>query len=158
LTTLPAAVVVTVLSLFPIMNPLGNLPAFLALTSGEPEQRRRAQARRTALYCAVLLIVFALAGQPLLHALGISLPSLQIAGGLIVGHTAFTMVINGPRLTDDERAFSETKTDISFSPMALPLLAGPGALGVVIGLASRSQGVAPLLGIVLGSLVMSLVV
>jgi multiple antibiotic resistance protein len=158
MSSLPGAAGVTVLSLLPLMNPIGALPAFYALTAGERIATRHAQARRTALYCACLLIVAAIAGRPLLHALGITLPALQIAGGLIVGHTAYGMVVNGPRLTENERRHSETQNDISFTPMAMPLLAGPGALGVVLGLASRTHGVAPMAGIVLGCLAIAVAV
>ncbi|HEX3830135.1 MAG TPA: MarC family protein [Sporichthyaceae bacterium] len=149
---------VTLLSLFPIMNPIGNLPAFFALTVGDTAARRRVQVLRTAGWVVALLVLFAVAGQELLHALGISLPALQIAGGLVVAHTAFAMVASGPRLSSEEHGAGVAATDVSFSPMAMPLLAGPGAIGTVIALASRSEGAPALLGIVTASVVMGLVV
>jgi multiple antibiotic resistance protein len=93
-----------------------------------------------------------------LHAFGISLPALQIAGGLVVGHAAYGMVVNGPRLSDHERDASATMADVSLTPLAIPLLAGPGAIGVVIGLSARASGATATLGIVLGCVAMTLLV
>jgi len=154
----PGAFWVTVLSLFPIMNPIGNLPAFFALTAGDSPARRRVQALRTAGWVIGLLVAFTVVGKELLHGLGISLPALQIAGGLVVAHSAYAMVTNGPRLTEAEQGAGVAAADVSFSPMAMPLLAGPGAIGTVIALASRSDGAPAELGIVLGSVIMGLVV
>jgi multiple antibiotic resistance protein len=158
LTSLPAAFSVALLSLFPVINPIGNLPAFFALTAGDSAAHRRTQALRTAIYVVLLLTLFAVAGKAILHALGISLPALQIAGGLVVGHAAYGMVTTGPRLSPEEHAEGQAASDVSFSPMAMPLLSGPGSIGTVIALASRSAGVAPIVGIVLGALAMGLVV
>jgi multiple antibiotic resistance protein len=140
------------------MNPIGNLPAFFALTAGDSPSRRRAQALRTAGWVVGLLVVFTVLGKDLLHGLGISLPALQIAGGLVVARSAYAMVTNGPRLTEAEHGAGVAADDISFSPMAMPLLAGPGALGTVIALASRSAGTPTILGIVAGSVAMGAVV
>jgi multiple antibiotic resistance protein len=157
LSSVPAAIGVTVASLFPIMNPIGALPAFVGLTSGDGKAYRHSQGRRAAAYSGALLVVFAIAGRPILHGLGIGLPALQVAGGLVVGHSAYGMVVNTPRLSRAEHAHSETKPDVSFTPLAMPLLAGPGAIGVVIGLAGRSDGTAPIAGIVIGCVVMAFV-
>jgi multiple antibiotic resistance protein len=68
------------------------------------------------------------------------------------------MVVNGPRISDQERDASATMADVSLTPLAVPLLAGPGAIGVVIGLSARSDGAAATLGIVLGCVAMALLV
>jgi multiple antibiotic resistance protein len=154
----PAAIGVTVASLFPLMNPVGALPAFVALTAGEDKVDRKRQAIKAALYAGAILVVFAIAGRAVLHAFGISLPALQIAGGLVVGHAAYGMVVNGPRLSDHERDASATMADVSLTPLAIPLLAGPGAIGVVIGLSARASGATATLGIVLGCVAMTLLV
>jgi multiple antibiotic resistance protein len=148
---------VTFLALFPLTNPLGNLPIFAALTQDQPPERRHRQALLTACYVFLLLAVFAVAGRPLLHALGISLPALQIAGGLLVAHSGFGMVSGRPGLSAEERDRAGGQVDIAFSPMAMPLIAGPGALGAVIGIASRGTLGAEV-GILLGVLVLSVVV
>jgi multiple antibiotic resistance protein len=158
MTSLPAAIGVTVASLFPIMNPVGALPAFAALTAGEGKVARHKQAIRAAIYAGAILIVFAIGGRAVLHAFGISLPALQIAGGLIVGHSAYGMVVNGPRLTEREQDESNKRTDVSFTPFAMPLLAGPGAIGVVIGLSARSNNAAATAGIVIGCVAMSVLI
>jgi multiple antibiotic resistance protein len=75
----------------------------------------------------------------LLDFFGISLGVLKIAGGLIVAHTAWEMVSGHHKLSHEENTEVETKEDISFTPMALPLLSGPGAIGVVIGLSYTNQ-------------------
>lgn len=148
---------VTLLALFPVMNPVGNLPAFVGLTQGDDPATRHRQAYLTGGWIALLLTLFALAGRPLLHTLGISLPALQIGGGLIVAHAAFGMVTGQGRLTSEEHEHGRAKADVSFSPMAMPLLAGPGALGIVIALASRSRGTPAEAGIVAAGLVMAVV-
>jgi multiple antibiotic resistance protein len=158
LTSLPGAIGVTVGALFPIMNPIGALPAFVGLTEGDDPAHRRSQGRRASIYAGALLVVFAIVGRPILHGLGIGLPALQIAGGLIVGHSAYGMVVNSPQLTEHERAHGTAKADVSFTPLAMPLLAGPGAIGIVIGLAGRSDGTAPIAGIVIGCVLMALLV
>lgn len=158
MTSLPGAAAVTVAALFPIMNPVGALPAFGALTAGDDPEFRHRQAIKAAAYAGGLLVVFALVGRPLLHGLGVGLPALQIAGGAIVGHSAFGMVTSGPRLTAAEHADGTQKTDVSFTPLAMPLLAGPGAIGVVIGLSGRGGGAAVLCGIALGCVAMALLV
>jgi multiple antibiotic resistance protein len=158
LTSLPSAFGVAALTLFPIINPIGNLPAFFALTSDDDAATRRRQAVRTAIYVVVLLTVFTVAGKALLHALGISLPALQIAGGLVVGHSAYGMVTASPKLSAGEHEAGVAAADVSFSPMAMPLLSGPGAIGSVIALASRSHGAAPIGGIVLADLAMGVLV
>lgn len=155
LTSIAQAFAVTLLSLFPVMNPFGNLPAFVALTQGDSPADRHRQAYQTALYVALLLAVFTVAGKPLLHALGISIAALQIAGGLVVVHAAFGMVTGTERLTPDDKEQGRQSDDVSFTPMAIPLLAGPGSIGIVIALAARSSGAGPIVGILLGSVVMA---
>lgn len=134
-------------SLFPVVNPIGNLPAFVALTEGDEPHHRHRQALRTALNVFALLATFALLGTLLLHALGITLAALQIAGGIVVAHAGFGMVSPRARLTDGEQEHARDKVDVSFSPMAMPLLSGPGALGVVIALSARSHTVTSTAGL-----------
>lgn len=76
----------------------------------------------------------------MLEAFGITLPAQQLAGGVVVAHSGFAMITATPRLTADERGHAQRQTGVSFPPMAVPLIAGPGALGVVIALASRHPG------------------
>lgn len=145
-------------ALLPITNPLGALAAFAGLTAQHERRQARAEAIRTGIYVAAILAVFAVLGAAILRAFGITLSALQIAGGLVVCHSGFSMLNPKPALSQDEQAHTATKQDVSFSPMALPLVAGPGAIGVVIALASRNQGLAATIGLVVGCLAIGLLV
>jgi multiple antibiotic resistance protein len=137
-------------ALLPITNPLGALAAYAGLTGGFTPDQVRAQAVRTAAYVFAILAVFTLLGSLVLEAFGISLPALQIAGGIVVAHSGFTMISPREQFSDAEKAHAQTKQDVSFSPMALPLVAGPGAIGVVIALSARYPGIGDRLGVVAG--------
>ncbi len=89
-------------------------------------------------------------GRFVLNFFGISLPVLQIAGGLIVAHTAWGMVTASTRITPAESDEAVKKTDISLTPMAMPMLSGPGSIGVVMGLAANAASMTTYFGIVIG--------
>ncbi|MBF4160401.1 NAAT family transporter [Nocardioides sp. CBS4Y-1] len=137
-------------ALIPITNPIGGLAAFAALTEGREKKDVDHQAWQTGLYVGAILVVSAVAGDLVLRALGISLPSLQIAGGLVVAHSGFGMIAPKPGISRREADHAVTKESVAFSPMALPLVAGPGAIGVVIALAARHTGIESRLGLVVG--------
>lgn len=124
-------------ALLPIANPFGALAAYSGLTGGFAAADVRKQAIRTGIYVFAILGVFAMLGSLILSAFGITLPALQIAGGLVVCHSGFSMISAKEQLSPKEQDHASTKPDVSFSPMALPLIAGPGAIGVVIALSSR---------------------
>ncbi|MEO6835443.1 MAG: MarC family protein [Candidatus Tumulicola sp.] len=135
------AALIAFVALFPIVNPVGGLAVFFALTSNDTPAERRASAVRIALYVIAILLAFQLAGSFVLEFFGISLAALRIAGGLIVAHTAWSMVTASSRLTPAETSEVSEKDDIAFSPMAMPMLAGPGSIGVVMALAARPDPV-----------------
>jgi multiple antibiotic resistance protein len=138
----PVHVAVSALAaLLPITNPIGALATFAGLTAGVDPAAMKRQAIRTGVYVLGILAVFALLGTLVLEGLGIGLPALQIAGGLVVAHSGFGMIVSRQTLTDDEKTHGVAKPDVSFSPMALPLIAGPGAIGVVIALTARHPGI-----------------
>ena len=139
-------------ALIPITNPIGALAAFAGLTDGMDPKDVHRQAWMTGVYVAGILVVFAALGTLILSVLGIGLPALQIAGGLVVMHSGFGMLTSRPALSTAESTGAGLKTDVSFSPMALPLVAGPGAIGVVIGLSARNPGLLPELGVIVASL------
>ncbi|MCU0568918.1 MAG: MarC family protein [Oculatellaceae cyanobacterium Prado106] len=136
----------TFVALFPIANPVGAVPIFYSLTDGESTAYRCRLALWTALNVVWVLIAFFLAGKFILSFFGISLGVLQIAGGLLVSQTAWEMLTVRPRLTSPESQEAADKHDISFTPMAVPLISGPGAIGVVIGISERSGTVMSYLG------------
>jgi multiple antibiotic resistance protein len=143
---LVTSIVGAFLSLFPIANPLGAIPVFYSLTANDTPRYRGRQAQWTAINVVWVLVVFLLAGRLILDFFGISLGVLRISGGLLVAHTAWEMVTASQRLTDLEGQAAADKEDISFTPMAVPMVSGPGAIGVVMGLAAQSHNVVHYLG------------
>jgi multiple antibiotic resistance protein len=134
-------------TLFVVIDPLGLLPLFLALTAGHtPAERRRVALRGTAI-AAIVLFAFALVGSELLDLLGIGLPAFRVAGGLMLLWIAFEMVFE--RRTDrrtrsaEEIARQEAAEDIAVFPLAIPLLSGPGAITSVMLLMGRHEGQLP---------------
>ena len=140
----------TLIALFPIANPIGAVPIFYSLTADDTPRYRLKQARKTAFNVVGVLVTFLLVGRLVLGFFGISLGVLRIAGGLIVGHTAWEMVTARRRLTTDEHQAAVDQEDISFTPMAVPMIGGPGAIGVVIGQATQATAWIDYLGCVLG--------
>jgi multiple antibiotic resistance protein len=118
--------------LFPLVDPIGNSPTFVALTRGLSAPQRVAVIRTVVVVVASTLIGFALIGEPLLNFFGISLEALQISGGLIVAYTGFRMVTAGEELVEQAAT-----GNVAFAPLGIPLLAGPGAMAALLGLESR---------------------
>ena len=150
LLTVPAAATATFLALFPIVNPFGGIPLFFSMTSDFTLEERYRTAMKTAGYVFAILVIFMFIGRFVLNFFGISLPVLQIAGGLIVANTAWGMVTGGTRITPAESDEANTKADISLTPMAMPILSGPGSIGVVMGLAAHVDNWTAYLGMVIG--------
>jgi multiple antibiotic resistance protein len=141
-----------------VVDPVGIAPLFVALTQGESETARRRTAIRGTLIAGGILVVFVLVGDSLLNALGIGMPAFQIAGGALLFLLAVEMVFarhSGVRSTTArEQREAETRKDISVFPLAIPLIAGPGALTSVL-LMVGEQGDEPL---VIGSVLAVIVV
>lgn len=140
----------TFVALFPIANPIGAIPAFYSLTATDSDTFRKQQARAVARNVWLILAVFLIAGRAILQFFGISLDVLRVAGGLLVAHAAWQMVTSRPRLTSSEHQEAIDKEDVSFTPMAIPLIAGPGAIGVVISLSARLNQWTDYVGCLLG--------
>ncbi|WJI23998.1 MarC family protein [Thermosynechococcus sp. QKsg1] len=137
-------------ALFPIANPIGAIPIFYSLTAKNTTKYRLRQARKITFNVFAVLAIFFLVGKFILSFFGISLAVVRIAGGLIVAHTAWQMVAPQPRLTNQEQLEAVDKEDISFTPMAMPIISGPGAIGIVIGFSTRCHQWPEYLGCVLG--------
>jgi multiple antibiotic resistance protein len=143
-------------SLFVIVDPIAVVPAFLAMTPRDSVTQRLRTARVACLVTVGLLIGFALFGQTILSWLGITLPAIQIAGGLILLLVALDM-LRAQRSTVQETA-AETaagtnKDDIAIAPLAVPMLAGPAAISTVILLETQATTLA-LHAVLLGCLVL----
>lgn len=120
------------------------------MTSGFTAPERNRTALKTAAYVFAILVVFLFFGRFVLNFFGISLPVLKIAGGLIVANTAWGMVTASSRITTAESDEAATKQDISLTPMAMPILSGPGSIGVVMGLAAHTDSMVSYLGMIFG--------
>lgn len=142
--------------LFPLINPIGAVPAFSGLTANDSPEFKRSQSMKTAITVIIILVVFLLIGEILLRLFGLSIGVLRIAGGLIVGHTAWAMVTSKPD-SDKDGDSKIQNMDISFMPMAMPILSGPGAIGAVIGLSTTAKHIEDYIGFVLGILLIGLV-
>lgn len=147
---LPTAALGTFLALFPIVNPFGGIPFFFALTTGYDRRDRNIAAMKTGCYVFLILIFFLFLGRFVLNFFGLSLPVLRIAGGLIVAHSAWGMVTGVSRVTAAEGDEAATKQDISLTPMAMPMLSGPGSIGVVMGFSATTSNWLSYLGMVFG--------
>ena len=158
LRTLPHSAAATFLALFPIVDPPGGVPIFFSMTSSWTDKDRRITAFKPGLWVFVILVTFLFFGRFVLHFFGISLPVLKIAGGLIVANTAWGMVTSHARITPEESHEAQGKEDISLTPLAMPLMSGPGAIGVVMALAANVDSAASYLGMVIGIAAIALTV
>lgn len=130
-------------SLLVIVDPIATVPLFLAMTPHDTPAQRIHMARLACWVMAGVLVGFALVGRWLFHFLGITLPAFQIAGSIVLLIVALDMLRAQPsrvRATREETAAGSEKEDIAITPLAVPLLAGPGAISTVILLQSRAQG------------------
>ncbi len=139
----------TFLALLPITQPVGVIPIFYSLTAHESPRVRRLQARRVAINATTILVIFFLTGRVVLQFFGLSLGGVQIAGGLLVAQTAWKMLVQEQETTSDTRGRT-SKQDIALFPMAIPLISGPGAIGLVIALATSNPHWEGYLGGLLG--------
>jgi MarC family membrane protein len=130
-----------VVTLLVVVDPVGLVPAFVAVTHGLPPRARRNVALRASLIAAVILAGSALIGDWLLRTLSITLPAFRIAGGLLLFSIASEMVF-GVRITRQsqqaEEAVDEHVRNIAAFPLAIPLMAGPGAITATVLLAGRA--------------------
>jgi multiple antibiotic resistance protein len=132
---------ITFTSVLFIVDPVAVIPTYLVITSGETPAERRQTAFRACLAAGILMAVFALAGQLILHTFGITLPAFRIAGGFILWLVAMDM-LRGQRSTQETTAEvveGQEKDDVSITPLAVPMLAGPGAISTVMVLSGEAH-------------------
>jgi len=129
---------------FATVGPIEAAVLFATFTTGVTPSERRNIALRATLIASVLLVGATLAGGPLLRQLGVGIPALQTAGGIILLLIALDMVFAKPtsafKLTPSEGAEAQRKDDVAVFPLATPLLAGPGAMSAGILLAANAHG------------------
>ena len=123
-------------SLIVITNPLSKLPHFVSLTQGMSEERRRQQALWAGIYSAAIMLVSLLGGNMLLAFFGISYGAMRIAGGLVVAMIGYQMLFGG-NTPNNAPIVRRDKDDYAFFPIAMPGIAGPGTIAVVIGFSTE---------------------
>jgi multiple antibiotic resistance protein len=130
----------TVLALLPIVNPLSAVGLVVSITANLSPAERADQIRRACIYMFFILTAFLVAGGLIMNFFGISIPGLRIAGGMIVSYLGFRMLFpETAAISGQEQAEAREKADISFTPLAMPSLSGPGSIAVVIGMSSTVQ-------------------
>jgi multiple antibiotic resistance protein len=133
-------------TLFVIIDPIGLVPLFVALTQGMTTHERRAIGLRAVLVAAFILLLFAAAGEAVLGFVGISMPAFRIAGGILLFLTALDMLFERRSKRRKDQT-EEDRPDPSVFPLAIPLIAGPGAIATMILLAGEHPGLTGLVTI-----------
>jgi len=132
-------------SLFVIVDPIATVPAFLAMTPNSSPEHRVKTARLACGVAAAVLLLFALAGKLIFRFLGITLPAFQLAASMILLLIALDMLRaqrSRVQETSEETIAGAAKEDIAVTPLAIPMLAGPGAISTVIVLHGQARGLA----------------
>ncbi len=126
----------TLFSLFSIVDPPGAVPVYISLTDGMENKQRNRLALHTSFYFLLILVGFFLAGTYILSFFGLSIHSMRIAGGLVLLGTGFSLMSSNfakrRGYNDDVAADSQSRREIAFTPMAMPLLSGPGSISYLI--------------------------
>ncbi|MCF8706839.1 MarC family protein [Rhizorhapis sp. SPR117] len=132
------------ITFFVVIDPPGCAPIYASLTTGASASQRRSMAIRAVVIATLILLTFALFGEDLLRALGISLDSFRIAGGIMLFLIALEMVFEKRTQRREDRAQRIIDTpeveDVSVFPMAMPMIAGPGSIASVMLTMARSEG------------------
>jgi multiple antibiotic resistance protein len=126
-------------ALFAILNPMATIPPFMAMTADNTIADRNRMARTACVVACVVLIVFALTGMTILNFFGITVPAFRIAGGLVLIRASF-LLLQGERasVSPEERREGVAKDDISITPLAIPILCGPGTITAAILISSQA--------------------
>jgi MarC family membrane protein len=123
-----------------IVNPIAVIPTYLVITQKETSSQRAKTARRACVSAACILVAFALAGTAIFRLFGITIDAFRIAGGLILWVVAMDMLHGVRRTQESEEEITEgsAKEDVALTPLAMPMLAGPGSISTVMVLAGQA--------------------
>ncbi|WP_324754670.1 MarC family protein [Roseovarius sp. Pro17] len=135
-----ATLITTFAALFIVLDPFALVPLFLAMTRGMPASRRRTIALHSCLTAAALLCLFGAFGEAVLGFIGISMPAFRIAGGVLLFLTALDMLFERRTKRREGQVEQDDHEDPSIFPLAIPLIAGPGAIATVILLTGEHSG------------------
>jgi multiple antibiotic resistance protein len=149
----------TVIALLPVINPVASAPVLLSITEGDSEARRAWQVKRGCFFMVAILVSFLFGGGFIIRFFGISIPGIRIAGGLLVSGIALSMLATPHEDADERRRREEAraKRDISFSPLAMPMLSGPGSIALTIGFTSLADRWLDYVAIILGIVVVAVI-
>lgn len=148
----------TIVALLPITNPVSTAALFISITAGIDKKERQKQAYKAAVYAFGILVAFLITGTLIMEFFGISIPGLRIAGGLMVIRIAFSMLKDkADDLEPEAKKEAKQKKDVSFTPLAMPSLSGPGAIAVTIGLSAGTDKWIDNTAIILGIFIVVLI-
>ena len=149
----------TAVALLPVINPVASAPVLLSITEGDSEARRVWQVKRGCIFMVAILVGFLFGGSLIIRFFGISIPGIRIAGGLLVSGIALSMLATPHEDADERRRREEAraKRDISFSPLAMPMLSGPGSIALTIGFTSLADRWLDYVAIILGIVVVAVI-
>lgn len=123
-------------ALFSVVNPFGTLPVFISITQYDSKRDRNRTALRASIFMIIILLIFFLVGTYIMNFFGISISSLRITGGIIIGSSGFALLTGNfskhKGMNKKVEADAIAKDDSSISPLAIPMLAGPGAISLLI--------------------------
>lgn len=151
--------VVTFTSILFLVDPIAVVPLYLAFTSKETPERKKATARAACVAALVTLLAFAFGGDLILKIFGVTLPAFRIAGGFILWLVAMDM-LRAQRSTNqgtEELIEGQQKEEVGITPLGIPMLAGPGAMSTVMVLSSQAHSVGAK-GIVYGSIIVTMLI
>ena len=149
--------VVAFSTVFFVVDPIAVVPVFITITEGDSEEKRRDMARRACFITGVILLAFMVGGGLIFKMFSLTLAAFRIAGGILLSMTALDMLRSRPartRVSGQEVSEAQAKPDVAIVPLAMPLLAGPGAIATVMMLVAQADH-AWQLGILAGSIVVT---
>ncbi len=149
------------IGLMAILNPIGAIPVFINLTSQQSDAERRETALIAGISIAVVLLISLVAGEAILRMFGISIASFRVGGGILILLMAISMMsatMSPARQTPEEARDAVLKDSVAVVPLAIPLVAGPGAISTMILYANRSKGVVDDMMLAVGIVVAAAVV
>ena len=135
-----AFLITSFVTLFVIVDPIGLAPLFVAITQGMSQEKRRSIALRAVAVGGAVLFLFAVFGESVLSFIGISMPAFRIAGGILLFLTALEMLFNRRTKRRENQSDDDAADDPSVFPLAIPLIAGPGAITSVILITDNQPG------------------
>lgn len=133
--------VLSLSAIFFVVDPMGVIPIFMAMTAHDPPEKRRSMAFRASVAAFFILSTFAVAGTLIFRVFGITLGAFKVAGGILLLLTSIEMLRaqqQRTRTTPEEEKESSEKEDVAIFPLAIPLLAGPGAIATVMAMMGKA--------------------